>query len=80
MRKEFVLKHMNALYRDYRRKLKAKYYDDPELINRYQRQNNKPRKVLKSDWLYLCTLWHDPQFQVLVLCAIEDLHEILIQN
>ena len=69
MRKEFVLKHMNALYRDYRRKLKAKYYDDPELINRYQRENNKPRKVLKSDWLYLCTLWHDPQFQVLiVLC------------
>ncbi|KAJ8435989.1 hypothetical protein Cgig2_013798 [Carnegiea gigantea] len=44
-------------------KLKAKYYDDPELINRYQRENNKPGKVLKSDWLYLCTLWHDPQFQ-----------------
>ncbi|KAJ8429632.1 hypothetical protein Cgig2_006873 [Carnegiea gigantea] len=53
---------MNALYRDYRRKLKAKYYDDPELINR-MKENNKPRKVLKSYWLYLCTLWHDPQFQ-----------------
>ncbi|KAJ8434657.1 hypothetical protein Cgig2_002203 [Carnegiea gigantea] len=48
MRKKFILKHMNALYRDYRRKLKAKYYHDPELINRYQRENNKPRKVLKK--------------------------------
>ncbi|KAJ8436674.1 hypothetical protein Cgig2_006384 [Carnegiea gigantea] len=48
MRKEFVLKHVNALYCDYRHKLKAKYYDDPELINRYQRENNKPRKVLKK--------------------------------
>ncbi|KAJ8427813.1 LOW QUALITY PROTEIN: hypothetical protein Cgig2_007789 [Carnegiea gigantea] len=47
MRKEFILKHMNALYRAYRRKLKAKYYDDLELTNSYQRENNKPRKTTK---------------------------------
>ncbi|XP_021743333.1 uncharacterized protein LOC110709417 isoform X2 [Chenopodium quinoa] len=63
MRKEFILRHMNALYRDYRRKLKAIYYDDPELINQVQREKNKPKNVAKRDWLYLCKLWHSPDFK-----------------
>ncbi|XP_021739802.1 uncharacterized protein LOC110706214 isoform X3 [Chenopodium quinoa] len=65
MRKEFILRHMNALYRDYRRKLKAIYYDDPKLINQVQREKNKPKNVARRDWLYLCKLWHSPDFKKL---------------
>ncbi|XP_021739803.1 uncharacterized protein LOC110706214 isoform X4 [Chenopodium quinoa] len=72
MRKEFILRHMNALYRDYRRKLKAIYYDDPKLINQVQREKNKPKNVARRDWLYLCKLWHSPDFKSKLKNSIQE--------
>ncbi|CAL1395923.1 unnamed protein product [Linum trigynum] len=58
---ESIIGHMNALYRDYRHKLKRNYFNKK---NNYEsRLKNKPKRVSISDWKYLVNLWSDQPFQ-----------------
>ncbi|KAH0775988.1 hypothetical protein KY290_007399 [Solanum tuberosum] len=60
-RKYAIIGHMSDLYRDYRHKMKSKYFDSKAS---YQlRLWNKPKRVSIDDWKYLVNLWSDADFQ-----------------
>ncbi|WCJ39871.1 hypothetical protein M5689_020823 [Euphorbia peplus] len=60
-KKEYILGHMQALYRGYRYKLKKTYYDSKST---YQlRLRNKPKQIDVNDWKYLVNLWSEATFQ-----------------
>nr|XP_016471424.1 PREDICTED: uncharacterized protein LOC107793562 [Nicotiana tabacum] len=60
-RKSAILGKMSDLYRDYRYKLKKKYFDSKA---GYQlRLRNKPKLVAADEWKYLVNLWSDADFQ-----------------
>ncbi|WCJ29245.1 hypothetical protein M5689_010891 [Euphorbia peplus] len=60
-KKEYILGHMQALYRGYRCKLKKTYYDSKST---YQlRLRNKPKHIDVNDWKYLVNLWSETTFQ-----------------
>ncbi|KAH0658019.1 hypothetical protein KY289_026767 [Solanum tuberosum] len=60
-RKYAIIGHMSDLYRDYRHKMKSKYFDSKAS---YQlRLRNKPKRVSIDDWKYLVNLWSDADFQ-----------------
>ena len=54
---------MNALYRNYRHKLKKKYFDSKATYSLHLR--NKPKDMDVKDWKYLVNLWTENAFQVL---------------
>ncbi|XVF44060.1 hypothetical protein PTKIN_Ptkin02bG0090100 [Pterospermum kingtungense] len=59
-RKLAIFRHMSALYRDYRHKLKKKYFNSK---SSYQlRLKNKPSHVDADDWKYLVNHWHEATF------------------
>ncbi|KAH0657061.1 hypothetical protein KY285_031943 [Solanum tuberosum] len=56
-----IFGHMSDLYRDYRYKLKRKYFDSKST---YQlRLWNKPKHFGAVEWKYLVNLWSDADFQ-----------------
>ncbi|XP_016465058.1 uncharacterized protein LOC107787951 [Nicotiana tabacum] len=60
-RKGAILGHMSDLYRDYRHKLKNKYFDSKAT---YQlRLQNKPKLLTVNEWKYLVNLWSSDDFQ-----------------
>ncbi|KAG8654583.1 hypothetical protein MANES_05G150103v8 [Manihot esculenta] len=52
---------MNALYRNYRHKLKKKYFDSKATYS--LRLRNKPKDMDVKDWKYLVNLWTENAFQ-----------------
>ncbi|XP_070011882.1 uncharacterized protein [Nicotiana sylvestris] len=60
-RKSAILGKMSDLYRDYRYKLKKKYFDSK--ANYLLRLRNKPKLVAADEWKYLVNLWSDADFQ-----------------
>ncbi|XP_039146797.1 uncharacterized protein LOC120284038 [Dioscorea cayenensis subsp. rotundata] len=60
-RKEAIYDHMNALYRDYRHKMKKQYFDSKTTY--HNSLKNKPKHVTMNDWKYLVNLWSDTTFQ-----------------
>ncbi|KAH0652898.1 hypothetical protein KY289_030576 [Solanum tuberosum] len=56
-----IFGHTSDLYRDYRYKLKRKYFDSKST---YQlRLRNKPKHFGADEWKYLVNLWSDADFQ-----------------
>ncbi|KAJ8420247.1 hypothetical protein Cgig2_015609 [Carnegiea gigantea] len=53
LRKEAILRHARALFRDSRHKLKRKYFDNPKLKTKADRMKNRPVHMLDADWKYL---------------------------
>ncbi|KAJ8436834.1 hypothetical protein Cgig2_018930 [Carnegiea gigantea] len=63
LRKEPILRHARALFKDSRHKLKRKYFDNPKLKTKVDRMKNRPVYMLDVDWKYLVNLWSSPEFQ-----------------
>ncbi|KAJ8448499.1 hypothetical protein Cgig2_012143 [Carnegiea gigantea] len=63
LRKEAILRHARALFRDSRHKLKRKYFDNPKLKTKADRMKNRPVYMLDADWKYLVNLWSSAEFQ-----------------
>ncbi|KAH0781470.1 hypothetical protein KY290_001068 [Solanum tuberosum] len=60
-KRDAIFGHMSDLYRDYRYKLKRKYFDSKST---YQlRLRNKPKHFGADEWKYLVNLWSDADFQ-----------------
>ncbi|KAH0695835.1 hypothetical protein KY289_013317 [Solanum tuberosum] len=60
-KRDAIFGHMSDLYRDYRYKLKRKYFDSKST---YQlRLRNKPKHFGAVEWKYLVNLWSDADFQ-----------------
>ncbi|KAH0638823.1 hypothetical protein KY285_035409 [Solanum tuberosum] len=60
-KRDAIFGHMSDLYRDYRHKLKRKYFDSKST---YQlRLQNKPKHFGTDEWKYLVNLWSDADFQ-----------------
>ena len=53
---------MNALYQDYRYKIKNKYLDSKATYHNHLK--NKLKQVTMNDWKYLVNLWSDTTFQI----------------
>ncbi|KAJ8434647.1 hypothetical protein Cgig2_034081 [Carnegiea gigantea] len=63
LRKNAILRHAKALFRDSRHKLKRKYFDNPKLKTKADWMKNRPAYMLDVDWKYLVNLWSSPEFQ-----------------
>ncbi|KAJ8444889.1 hypothetical protein Cgig2_015235 [Carnegiea gigantea] len=50
LRKNAILRHARALFRDSRHKLKHKYFDNPNLKTKADRMKNRPVYMLDVDW------------------------------
>ncbi|KAH0742800.1 hypothetical protein KY290_030793 [Solanum tuberosum] len=55
-----IIGQMSDLYRDYRHKMKSKYFDSKASYQLCLR--NKPKRVSIDDWKYLVNLWSDANF------------------
>jgi len=74
-KRDAIFGHMSDLYRDYRHKLKRKYFDSKST---YQlRLRNKPKHFGADEWKYLVNLWSDADFQVIKLKLIYDFKIII---
>ncbi|KAJ8447026.1 hypothetical protein Cgig2_033595 [Carnegiea gigantea] len=63
LRKNAILRHARALFRDSRHKLKRKYFDNPKLKTKADRMKNRPAYMLDVDYKYLVNLWSSLEFR-----------------
>ncbi|KAJ8444459.1 hypothetical protein Cgig2_024023 [Carnegiea gigantea] len=63
LRKNAILRHARALFKDSRHKMKRKYFDNRKLKTKADRMKNRPAYMLDVDWKYLVNLWSSPEFQ-----------------
>ncbi|KAL2896200.1 tRNA dimethylallyltransferase [Bienertia sinuspersici] len=62
-RRESVMKHAQRLFRDARRKLKRKYFNDIRLKTKEEHLRNKPSEMTKVQWRFLVDHWSDEKFE-----------------
>ncbi|XP_070021500.1 uncharacterized protein [Nicotiana sylvestris] len=77
-RKGAILGHMSDLYKDYRHKLKNKYFDSKATCP--LRLRNKPKLLTIDEWKYLVNLWSGADFQIQEQRLIDNIKGASLQS